>query len=490
MARSGIIAGCVILGTVGWYLASTRQGHDWGDDFALYISHARNLAEGRPYAQTGYIYNPAYPSLSPRTYPPVLPLLLAPVYRCFGLNLFALKAELILLYGLFLVVFCAAFRKELPAGYVIAILLLLSLNPFLWDYKDRIMSEVPFFLFTYLALYLLACAHDQGRSPRARTTAALLAGVALYLACGTRSIGVVLLPCVLIEGWLRRRQPGRVVSYVLSTFVLGVLVQRMLLPFDGSYLDQVMLDPSVLAGNVVWLAKAVGLYADNGRSLAGLVVSVLVVGGLGLTGFVARARRGITSCEIFAILYPLAIATWPSTGSSPRFLMPLAPLGLVYACYGLRHIGEIWGPWWERVPGTVLAVGVLAVYGLQYRHAELGAFRQGIGNTQSVALFDYVKSAVPPDAVLVFQKPRAMALLTGRRASAIHAAPDDADVWRYVEKIGATHVVVDQGLFGSASTVLGPFAQRNAKRLRPVFHNADFTVYEVKTAAADLHAGR
>src|SRR5438876_9591837 len=70
-----------------FYLATIRPGHAWGDDFAQYIHHARNLATGVPYAATGYIYNPYNPTTGPRTYPPGLPLLLAPVVKLTALEL-------------------------------------------------------------------------------------------------------------------------------------------------------------------------------------------------------------------------------------------------------------------------------------------------------------------------------------------------------------------------------------------------------------------
>ena len=46
-----------------FYLATIRDGHDWGDDFSMYIRHAQNLARGEPYAETGYIYNPQNPAV-------------------------------------------------------------------------------------------------------------------------------------------------------------------------------------------------------------------------------------------------------------------------------------------------------------------------------------------------------------------------------------------------------------------------------------------
>ena len=73
---------CVLLAGV-FYMLTIRDGHDWGDDFSMYIRHAENIAQGLPYAQSGYIYNPYNPSIGPRMYPPGFPLLLAPVARLF-----------------------------------------------------------------------------------------------------------------------------------------------------------------------------------------------------------------------------------------------------------------------------------------------------------------------------------------------------------------------------------------------------------------------
>ncbi|MGH9843092.1 MAG: hypothetical protein ACREEM_30505 [Blastocatellia bacterium] len=95
--RSRRLAILTILLVGAFYLATIRQGHPWGDDFGMYISHARNIAEGTSYSQTGYIYNPDA-IIGPKTYPPVCPALLAPVYKLWGLNLAAMKVEIILVF--------------------------------------------------------------------------------------------------------------------------------------------------------------------------------------------------------------------------------------------------------------------------------------------------------------------------------------------------------------------------------------------------------
>lgn len=73
-----------------FYIATIREGHDWGDDFSIYIQHAKNIAEGAAYDHIRYILNPYFPLYSPKAYPPIFPLLLLPIYFSYGVSLNAI----------------------------------------------------------------------------------------------------------------------------------------------------------------------------------------------------------------------------------------------------------------------------------------------------------------------------------------------------------------------------------------------------------------
>src|SRR5438270_5449999 len=96
--QSTIIVSLCILAVGLFHFFTIRDGHIIGDDFAMYILHAKNLAEGKPYGMTGYLYNPANPDLGPPVYPPVTPLLLTPVYYFAGMSLRWMKAEMVLAF--------------------------------------------------------------------------------------------------------------------------------------------------------------------------------------------------------------------------------------------------------------------------------------------------------------------------------------------------------------------------------------------------------
>ena len=60
-----------------------RYDHDWGDDFAMYIIEARQIATGQSLSDLGYLYDRLNAGGGPPAYPVGFPLMLAPVYRFF-----------------------------------------------------------------------------------------------------------------------------------------------------------------------------------------------------------------------------------------------------------------------------------------------------------------------------------------------------------------------------------------------------------------------
>jgi 4-amino-4-deoxy-L-arabinose transferase-like glycosyltransferase len=477
-------ANFAILGTIvaigGLHLATLRPGHEWGDDFSLYVAHARNLAEGRPYADTGYVYNPHFPSLSPRTYPPGFPLLLAPVYRICGMDLQAMKAFVVLLFAVFLWVLSILLRRRLPLPYVLACLLLVGLNPRVWQHKDRLLSEVPFMLFAYLALLLAerACAGEQ--PARRSLTWGILAGLTAYLAFATRTVGVVLVPAMLGCDFLRRRRLGLGSLGVAAAFAAGVLVQKTVLPLDGSYLDQLEFDPIRYILTSVSLVKGMGLYVENGYSAGGLAVLYACLLALAAPAFVLRLRERPTSCEWFAAGNLLLLAVWPYP--EQRYLMPLLPLFFLHVCEGLHRLANTrWGRL-ELPAAAGLALAILVSYAGSYSRLEVGPPHQGVSTPEATALFEWVKTHTRPEDVLLFQKPRALALYTGRRASAHHVPASDADLWHYLRQIGSTHLIVCRQ-FENSRLVLEPFVARHAGSFRKVYGDDVFAVYRIAEAS-------
>src|SRR6185369_7064365 len=98
------------------------------------------------------------------------------------------------------------FRHVLPRSYVAVLVLLVGLNPFFWQFKDQILSDIPFLFFALLSLGLFASTDASDGSARRRAIVGLLSGAAAYAAYATRTLGFTLIPCFVVHDLWRLRR--------------------------------------------------------------------------------------------------------------------------------------------------------------------------------------------------------------------------------------------------------------------------------------------
>ena len=220
-----VVVALLLVAVLAFQLATLREGVKLsGGDPALYIHHAKNLVEGRPYADTGYLQNPRY-ALHPQAYPPGYPLLLAPVYAAFGLNYAAMKIELVLCFVASLAVMVFLFRHVLPFPYLLALIAAVGFNPYLCEWKDAIMADFPFVFFCLASLLAYQQAQAAASvSSRKVMGWAVLAGACACSAVLTRMIGVVLIPTLLLYDLARFRKLSRplLIALVAGGLLFGL----------------------------------------------------------------------------------------------------------------------------------------------------------------------------------------------------------------------------------------------------------------------------
>jgi len=512
-----------------FYLSTIRDGHGWGDDFSMYIQHAKNIAEGADYERSGYIYNPRYPSLGPKAYPPIFPLLLAPIYSAFGLNLNVMKIEVVGFFVLFLAIFFLAFKDELPFHYIGATIAIVGFNYYFWEFKDNVLSDIPFTLFAFLSLLLIQRA-DGPRFSVSQGLSAVMTGFFIYLSYGTRAFGVVLIPCLLIYEVMRFKRPTR--FGIIATIISGILMlaQSIFVHGLGSYFDQLAINPRTLLLNLLWYGVTYDDIWYNGYSGTLHHLLSLLILGLAIIGYLSRLRD-ITVFEIFVPLYLLVVIVWPSFQGT-RFLIPVIPLIVLYALAAIAKITERL----IRVRLTVISrltaessieligsvrqrpsqihgrirrtyifkrkdIEMLAFGGLflaislsyigAYTKRDFGFVREGIGKKETVELFDYIRQNTTKNDIIIFQKPRALSLYTERSASALHLPVNDQDWWNYFRDIGATYIIDAKPLDSTQEaymldSTLEAFIQKYRDDFELVYSNPDFKVYRIHLAAGSF----
>jgi hypothetical protein len=459
-----------------------RPGHDWGDDFAQYIHHAENIAHGIPYGHTGYVWNPKFPMLGPPTYPPVFPLMLAPVVARSGLDLMPMKGVVVASFVAALLCVALVFRNLLTPPYLAALVLLLGLNPYFWNLKDNVLSDLPFFFFVYLALLLIQHQPGPERGTRRRIVHAVLLGAACYLAYGTRSLGLVLVPCAVLADILRRKRVGWDSGLVVAVFLGLAAVQAALTHKDSGYASILSLEPGRIARNVAEYARYLSGLWDNAWVRTADTLMLAFVGILALMGFLARLRAKPGLLEVFTVLYGLAILPWIATQG--RYLVPLMPLYVGYALWAIQVTGK-------RAPtrARFILAGLLLLAGFGfasiYMTVPLRRPAEGVGTPDAKALFGAVTQLTSPEDVVLFQKPRALALFADRKASGIHETTSDGEVWDYMRSLGAHYAVLgpDDRVFLHQDRIRHLVLDW-PDRFDEVYRNPEFVVYRVRPEVA------
>ena len=465
-----------------FYVLTLRPGHDWGDDFAQYIHHAKNIALGIDYDRTGYIWNPRFPMLGPPTYPPVFPLLLAPVYAATGLNLSAMKIVVVAFFLAALLMIARVFREMLPGPYLGTLLVLLGLNPYFWHLKDNILSDLPFLFFVYLSLDLIQ-RHPGPEAFRARAVLfATAIGLSCYLAYGTRSLGAVLILCLIATDWIRWRRLTWISAFAVVLFVILAMAQAALTHRDTGYASILTFDPRRIAANLVEYGRYLSGLWDNAWWGSGDTVLLVLFGAFAVVGFWLRVRSGIGPLEIFAALYALAILPWVATQG--RYLVPLMPLYIGYALQGIQT-DRLRAPRRTRMVLATLLVLAGTGFASEYATARWDRSPEGVGTAHAAALFRAVRDRTDPGAVVVFQKPRALALFTERRATGIHDTADEGDLWSYLGRVGASYAILgpDDRVFLYQDRIRSLIRHRPNQFL-PVYSNPDFSLYRILPAGA------
>lgn len=481
-----LLAGILILVAV-FYVATIRSGHNWGGDFSMYIKHAINIVEGNEYQDTGYIY--VKDGLSPRFYPPVFPLLLAPVYKLFGLNFTAMKMEIFLVFVLSLAVIYRVFKNEFPSGYLLALIAIVGFNPYFWQLKDSVISDIPFIFFLYLGINFITKHCLVEGEWKTNPFYPLLAGLIVYMAVGVRTIGLSLVIAVFILDLIRRKKITPF-SLVLSGVVgLCVLLEKSLLTGNSGQLAHFKVSGAEILYNLEFYLREFpeilfyGVENPDGI-FDGYFILTVAVSSLALFGFIVKIRKKITLLEIFPLVYITVLLFWPFH-QDYRYIAPLFPLYLYYIFYGIQAFNFSLVPETKRVVLISMISFIAFSYLSFYWKADYGPITHGIEKKESVELFEFIKNKTAREDIIVFTKPRVLALYTGRRASYNLSIDDNESFVEFLGTLGASYVVV--------GTLDSPFrrelVEKNKARLNKVFSNADFSVYKIDQHFESVHIG-
>lgn len=440
-----------------------------GGDNAGYLTLARSILERGTYQD---LYDPAQP---PHTqYPPVFPLILAAA-DLLGLEPWLQLKYLIVAFSAIGVAFSYLWirrrgRPELAFG----VALLLAVSPGVLDLTHWVLSDVPFWAMTMVALW----AWDRFRPGDYRMLA--VAVIMTTLAYLTRSAGLPLL--LAAAGWLVWKRQWR----ALALFVLFITPfafwwwLRARTQGGVDYVGQFWFvnpyDPSL--GRIGFSDLLVRMRDNGSRYISWhlpvllfgvqryLMLSVLIVL-FGFYGWLVRMRRPRIS-ELFLPLYIGLLLIWPAVWSGERFLLPALPFILFYAGDAVVRVLRMTTPAAARLVPAALA-GLLVMLGLpqlssatQLSRECMAVYRTGEKYAclppqwqDYAAIAEMAPRVLPDGAVVLSRKPRTFYIISGLpgRTYPLTAQPDS--FFRGAADARARYVLFD-GLDGLSQSYLAP----------------------------------
>ncbi|HET7259103.1 MAG TPA: hypothetical protein VFI75_05245, partial [Candidatus Acidoferrum sp.] len=432
----------IILIVAAVYLTHLAPGHNFrDDDFGAYVMHAANLAEGRPYTAIHYIPNPETLWLAPpEGYPPVYPFLLAPVYQVWGLNLRALKVVTVLCFAGFLLVFSEFLRPYLSPLLSSCALLVVGFNPAFWGQRDALLAESPYLLFSFAALLAIQKAYKDLAANQWRIGFATLVGTLLYLAYGTRTIGIVLLPAMALADVIKFKKPSRFLVGTLGAAIVLIVAQNVMLFSPAGYSGALQHSVRMGLDNALFYGKTLSYAWQNGFSKKIQIVFALLFTALAAMSFV-RSLWTRQSAKEFYLLGYVAMLLLLRAQIGMRGLLPVLPLYFALGLEGFGWIVNRYGQMARIVSVSLLMLFVGVSYGTKIRRESKQPPEPNIQDATAQELISFLRANTLPSEVLIFPKPRVLALMTNRTVAMLAPAETPEDSALFMKSINAGIVI-------------------------------------------------
>ena len=390
-----------------------------------------------------------------------------------------MKVEVVVFFLLFLVVFSLMLQDMVPQRCLWVLLAVVGLNPYFWNLKDSVISDIPFLFGVYLTLFVIHWVYRSGHFKNRPVITALLVGLLVYFSYGIRSIGLVLIPSILLYEVLLYKKLSLFAVMATIISVLLIVLHNVFFHSDTDYLALLTFSPRIIFVNLFWYSKSFVDLWDNGYNRPLAYILFLSVSIFAFIGYLTRVKSSPALSEIFCFVYIPTILLFGGY-QGIRYMLPVVPLYMYYAFIGIQNVPLRNGT--RNMVFIVLLISISTSYIGKYAAVGFGPIVEGIGKRETIALFDYIRKKTDQKDIFVFQKPRALALYTNRSASVYHQVKEDTELLSYFKDIHATYVIVGR-IFNDEDDdrhFLIPFVERHPEHFEEVYLNSDFTVYKIR----------
>lgn len=467
----------LVLAFIGGVLIMSN-GHEWGDDFALYLSQAFALIKGNTQELAQYntwSMQNSDGTLGPYLYPPGYPLFLTVYLKFLPFNWIGIKIFQWVFYLLGIVAFYKLLKQnesKLPSIAILFLVMLALMHPKYVQFADRLMSDLWFIVTVFLFFYFL---YSKEHSTVKRI---YFVGVALLLASLTRVNGFLLLGSWLLKIAFDQNDKKRKFQEFLAFIpfaLLVVYIKKVDSQYESNHLDilsSITLE-KVLHNLQSYLIDLFNfpyyLFTSILPAFAFYLVTILLGSGVVLCFINAikfKEKFLYFAPILFWILANLAIIViWPIMQGT-RYLLPIVPFFFWIVIVGFQNYIQQsrFSSFSNKIYSALIAFIFIQFAATVVMFGFITPQNDIIGETQN-DIYQKIRETVADDEVIAFDKPRWLHLVTNKKA-----IRKSADSTLFSSK--AHYLLhIKQGIYTNRSN------QFYDERLDSVYANKDFILY-------------
>lgn len=439
--------------------------HGWGDDFAQYIKQAMNIAAGKPFYESNYIFNPNHHYYGPPQYPPGFSILLAPIVAIWGLSfkhmLYLIAACLTaILFSLF------AFYRRYTNDITAACMSLICVYAGgIVELKNQVLSDIPCWMFvciyfairksgtlTSAKIAWMVLAATMAMLTRTQA-ASLLIAEGIYL--------LIAIPALSAKSGARLKALCNSVSFKvpLFTVLLYGLLSATIFRTPGSTLDFYMQLINYRENNSFWTATSENIsylhdllvrsfhYYPNGPLLYTISnFAIYMLLSSAIIGFIMTARKKLEVSHIYFLIVCLLLILL-SQRQGIRFMLYLMPFILLYTHRALQAcLPRLLNIKPVRL-GVIMTIAYLFLGKDDFIRYTVPTPADFIPTQKDSVAFSFIRANISDTDLIIFSKPRALTLFTNKRSIVASKTLSYADNKAHFDKIpGRKYLLVSDAL--------------------------------------------
>ncbi|HKK44986.1 MAG TPA: glycosyltransferase family 39 protein [Balneolaceae bacterium] len=470
-----------------------------GGDNVYYYNLGKAIATGKGYVT---LNQPGLPYAS--HYPPGYPAIIALVMTLFSQSIITIK----IFNGIFLLgsAICSFYIFETLSEnkhLAFAGSLLIVLNASMLKYSTIMMSEIPFLLFSMVALLLFIRAKKESNPLRQPYFYGFI--VCLSIAFHIKTLGMALVSGTILYMLFYKRWKWAISTAAgFGLLALPWIIRNRMIGAGGSYVHQLLMvnpyRPELGMAGVsdfvlrFWnnLQRYIAVEIPNGilpvlknnvtsysflAWVIGILMCLIIVYGLYRLKNYA-VLMGAYFISMFGILL-----LWPSVWFGVRFLLPIIPLLLFCFLVGLHQLlslaSEKLGAVVHWSPLYLLLLGLTFIPSINARRMQAKAHYPANWGTY-IQIAKWARKNTDPDAIISCRKPAIFYLFSERKTFRFKDTPNHEELFQDLKKRGTDYVVLDQLGFSSTPRYLYPMLKKYQNHFKTVLKGTTTQTYLLK----------